>query len=338
VAPGESIPAHVSDLQTWGKAEGIYLRWSMPSRNLDGTRLEDFLGFRVFRQERLSADSSCPDCPMNFEPVAEIDVEFPKGPVQIQGDQVMWRDPNVKIQREYVYFVMGYNVYGTPSPESNRTKISWDDPPAAPESAQVRSEDQALEVTWSYMSRLVSGKEMKGLAGFNLYRRTETERFSFFPLNPQPVPGNQYLDGALENERRYFYQVRAVRSVRGTLIEGAGSAVVSGVPEKRNPPSPPTGLVTARQADGVALRWNLNPEPDVAGYNLYRREIGAKESLKLNPQLISERYFLDTTADPRKSYEYTLTAVDTTGKESAPSQPADAEAMAPPSKSDTAQD
>jgi fibronectin type 3 domain-containing protein len=157
----------------------------------------------------------------------------------------------------------------------------------------------------------MNGKEMVDFSGFNIYRRREGERFGLLPLNSEPFAKNQYQDAVLENGKRYFYEVRAVRNFRGTLIEGPSSAVASGIPEKRTPPSPPTGLVAAIQKDGVALRWNPNPEPDIAGYNLYRREQAESVFIKINPQCITENYFLDKEADPRKSYLYRLTAVDT---------------------------
>jgi fibronectin type 3 domain-containing protein len=151
---------------------------------------------------------------------------------------------------------------------------------------------------------------MADLKGFNIYRRSEGELFSLSPLNADPIPGKRYWDGKVELGKPYFYKVRTVRNFRGTLIEGPSSAVVQGVPEKRIPPSVPTGLVAVWQKDGVALRWDENPEPDIAGYNLYRREKEGKEFVKINPRLIMEPYFLDGPADLQQSYIYRLQAVD----------------------------
>jgi hypothetical protein len=118
----------------------------------------------------------------------------------------------------------------------------------------------------------------------------------------------------LENGKRYECVIRAVRNFKGTAIEGPGSPVVTGVPEKTLPPSDPTGLIGVIRRDpdkkGVELRWNRNPEPDVAGYDLYRREKETDASLKMNSQIITEPYFFDATADPLKSYLYRLKAVD----------------------------
>jgi hypothetical protein len=310
VAPESTRPGPVTDLNAWPREGGIYLGWSSPTKNVDGSRLEDLLGFRVFRQSRPLTPSPCPDCPSKFEPVAEIDVEYPRG-AQVEGGRVLWRDTTLKPQQEYTYIVRAYNSYKSPSPESNPATIFWDDLPMSSSAVRVQSEDKALILTWEFSPRLVNGKEMTDLSGFNIYRRGKGERFGLFPVNSAPIAERRYLDGVLENGKQYEYEVRAVRNFRGTPIEGLSSTVASGIPEKRTPPSPPTGLVAAVQKDGIALRWDPNPEPDIAGYNLFRRERGENEFTKINPQLITENYFLDREADLKKSYLYRLTAVDT---------------------------
>ena len=269
------------------------------------------MGFRVFRQSRPLPPSPCPDCPLKYEAVAEIDVEYPPPEAQVDGGRVLWRETALKTQTEYTYIVRAYSSYKSPSPESDPVRIFWDDPPVAPTNVTVKSEDKALEISWEFSSRLITGKEMVDFSGFNLYRHGEGELFGVFPVNPDLIKESRFLDAVLENGKRYDYQVRAVRNFRGTLIEGLSSAVARGVPEKLTPPSPPTGLVAAVQKEGIALRWNPNPEPDVAGYNVYRREKGESAFIKANPRLITENYFLDREADPHKTYFYRLKAMDT---------------------------
>jgi hypothetical protein len=311
VAPRSTNPAAVTDLRAWAREGRIFLAWSLPTKNTDGSNLEDLLGFRVFRQSRPLPPSPCPDCPFKLEPVAEIDVEYPPPDAQIEGGRVLWREAPLKPQTEYTYIVRAYSSSKIPSPESNPVTIFWDDPPLAPTKVSLHSEDKALEISWEFTPRLVTGKEMVDFSGFNLYRRVEGEFFGFFPLNPELIKENRYEDAVLENGKRYYYEVRAVRNYRGTLIEGPSSAIASGIPEKLTPPSPPTGLVAAAQKEGIALRWNPNPEPDIAGYNIYRREKGESAFTKVNSQLIIEQYYLDKEADPQKTYSYRLTAVDT---------------------------
>ena len=307
-----TVPGSVADLRGWAKADGIYLSWGVPSRNMDDTLLKDLVGFRVLRQIRPLEPSACPDCPMQFEVVAEIDMGFPRG-ARIEGKRVWWQDDSLKPKTEYTYAVVSYNRYRTLSRESNRVKILWSQPPASVESVSIEPQDRALEIRWDYAPRFQSGETMTDLGGFNIYRRGEGEDFSFFPINPEPAR-SPYQDGLLVNGKRYEYVVRALRNFEGTLIESANSPVVSGVPEKRTPPSAPTGLVAAPRKEaekkGVELRWNRNPEPDIAGYDIYRQEIGTETSIKVNSQLIPEPYFFDSSADPLKSYLYRVKAVD----------------------------
>jgi uncharacterized protein len=309
----ESIfPEPVKDLRGWAKDEGLYLTWTFPSRNIDGTLLKDLGGFRVFRQSRPLGGASCPDCPSKLEPVEEIDLKYPRG-ARLEGQRVWWQDNTAKFQNEYVYVVTAYNHYKTPSLESNRVKLSWDQGPAAVQNLGVKSEDRNLEISWGFEPRLRNGEALGDLAGFNIYRRGEGEAFGFYPLNAEMIPQSPHRDGPLVNGKKYEYEVRAVRNFRGTFVEGPSSPVVAGVPEKRTPPSAPTGLVGVIRNEegkrGIELRWNINPEPDVAGYDLYRREKDG-DVVRVNSQMIPESYFFDASADPQKSYTYRLRAVD----------------------------
>jgi fibronectin type 3 domain-containing protein len=309
----ESIfPEPVKDLRGWAKDEGLYLTWSHPSRNVDGTRLKDLAGFRVFRQSRPLGGSSCPDCPEKLEPVEEIDLKYPRG-ARLEGQRVWWQDSTAKFQNEYTYVVTAYNQLKTPSLESNRVKLSWDQGPTAVQNLSVKSEDRSLEISWDFEPRLRNGEALSDLAGFNIYRRGEGEAFGSSPLNAEMIAQSPHRDVPLVNGKRYEYEVRTVRNFNGTFIEGPSSPVVAGVPEKRTPPSAPTGLVGVIRNEegkrGIELRWDINPEPDVAGYDLYRQEKDS-DMVRVNSQIIPESYFFDASADPHKSYTYRLRAVD----------------------------
>jgi hypothetical protein len=267
----------------------------------------------MFRRASPLGPESCPDCPLKFEPVAEIDLKFPKE-ARVEGRRVWWQDPSLKALTEYTYLVLAYNRYQIPGPESNRIKISFDQPPASVTNVKVKPEDRFVEISWDFAPRLKNGENLNDPALFNIYRKSKGEEFAFLPVNPEPVPQGPFRDGGLENGKEYEYIVRALRNFKGTLIEGLPSPVVIGTPEKFLPPSQPTGLIgiMRREGDktGVELRWNRNPEPDVAGYDLYRQEMGTDDSAKVNSRLLTEPYFFDTTADPRKAYLYRLKAVD----------------------------
>lgn len=75
--------------------------------------------------------------------------------------------------------------------------------------------------------------------------------------------------------------------------------------------SAPTGLLANVTGFDVALSWNANPEPFVAGYRVYRDGVG------VNSTLISGNSFIDTVSDG--VYSYSVTAVSDVGLESEPS-------------------
>ena len=313
VAPESSVPEAVTDLRAWVKEEEVYVSWSFPSRNQDGSRLDDLQGFRILRQTQPLSPASCPECPLKFEKVGEFDLKFPKEG-RVEGRRVWWQDPSLKPRNEYTYVVVAYNRYQTSGLESNRVKVSFHQPPGAVANVKVKSEDRLLEISWDFAPHLKNGENMNDPAGFNIYRKSEGGNFGFFPVNPAPLLQSPYRDGGLENGKRYEYVVRALRNFKGTPIEGPPSLVMAGMPEKILPPSQPTGLigVIRREGDkkGVELRWNRNPEPDVAGYDLYRQEKETDTPIKVNPQIITETYFFDATADPLKSHLYRLKARD----------------------------
>ncbi len=83
------------------------------------------------------------------------------------------------------------------------------------------------------------------------------------------------------------------------------------------PPAAPQGAQALSEGDGVHLSWNPNTEPDLAGYNVYRRIAGGSAT-RLNNVLLTDTHYIDTTAPPDpQGVTYEITAVDVRGNESA---------------------
>lgn len=108
--------------------------------------------------------------------------------------------------------------------------------------------------------------------------------------------------------------------------ESADSKLLVVTPKDVFPPSAPQGLVVVyvpAVADAPAhleLSWPISPEPDIAGYNVYRSEEGIPPK-RLNPQLLLTPAFRDMSAMPGRHYTYSVTAVDRAGNESPASSP-----------------
>ena len=70
----------------------------------------------------------------------------------------------------------------------------------------------------------------------------------------------------------------------------------------------------------MQLSWNSNSEPDIAGYRVYHRPSGGTWSLRTTSLLTNPAYE-ENLPFKHNGYDYQVTAVNTFGQESPPSQP-----------------
>ncbi|MBW7840785.1 MAG: hypothetical protein H3C36_14365, partial [Chitinophagaceae bacterium] len=80
----------------------------------------------------------------------------------------------------------------------------------------------------------------------------------------------------------------------------------------------PSGISSHWTGDAVQLTWEnvINREEDVVGYRLYRRTKGGTDFTIISENLMGVPGFSDKTATPGNSYEYGVTAVNSSGVES----------------------
>ncbi len=144
------------------------------------------------------------------------------------------------------------------------------------------------------------------------------------------------IDRSAEIGHRYRYTAWRVRmvSVGGQTLDvrSAPSAAVTVTPSDVFPPDAPAGLVAAPgfagEGDGakaaIDLSWEPNPEPRIAGYRVYRREMGGNgraagewQSIS-GAELVTMAAYRDTAVVAGRSYAYRVTAVSEAGLESPP--------------------
>ena len=80
-------------------------------------------------------------------------------------------------------------------------------------------------------------------------------------------------------------------------------------------PAKPANIQTVVQGGDVVITWSERPEPDVVGYNVYRRLPLENLFTKLNSALVMETRYTDAGA-ASGGYVYTVQAVDMDGNES----------------------
>jgi len=73
-------------------------------------------------------------------------------------------------------------------------------------------------------------------------------------------------------------------------------------------PAPPQNLVITEVPHWAWLSWDANPEPDIAGYNIYRSQTSGGPYVKVNDTLITVTQYYDTPDTQSIYYYYCVTA------------------------------
>jgi fibronectin type 3 domain-containing protein len=298
--PWESIvPMRIVDLKAVPREGRLLLEWKTPKENTDKTPLTDLVSFQILRSEGVLVGEECRGC--GGKPKVVYEMKLAKGDF-IPSKRMALFFEDQEPRRVYVYQVVSINKRGYPSSPSNPVTVYWDHPPASPTMVSAERGDKKVDLSW---------EPVEGATGYNVYRRLEgEEEFPLNPLNREPLKVAQFTDLTVQNDIKYFYSVRAVRRVVKTDVEGKGSPGLAVTPIKLTPPSAPVELVAIPIKEGIELHWRRNPEPDILGYNVYRRKAGEKEFQRLNESPLPKDTYLDTSVVLQQEYEYALTAVD----------------------------
>ena len=138
------------------------------------------------------------------------------------------------------------------------------------------------------------------------------------PGMPAPLPSGtsqRVTVLGLTRGRTYYFAIR-------TVDNNGNWSVLSNVVQfdwgiDTSPPAAPNGLQAITETDGIHLSWAANAEPDLAGYNVYRR-VGGGGAMKLNSGLLTQPHYVDGSAPAGgQSIVYEVSAVDVHGNESA---------------------
>ena len=101
------------------------------------------------------------------------------------------------------------------------------------------------------------------------------------------------------------------------LFAGCVSDLVAPV-EDEAPVLPPTNVMaSASETSKVTIEWDPNAHPKLKGYHVYRVETATLASVRLTAAPIANTYYEDMEARRGIGYQYRVTALTKSGKESA---------------------
>lgn len=310
VAPERRVPAAVADLAGVVRDGAMELAWTNPTRRVDGSRLRDLVGARVYRVDDGGAGEPKPallagERIAGYTEIAVIRLASP-APATVEGERVTLADRRaLGLGRRYTYVVVAEDSTGRVSPPSHRLSLTFIAAPGPPRGLTAEAGEGEARLRWQPPAGLAGSSEPPGPLTYEILRSAALE------MPPAPltrVATTEHTDRGLENDRTYYYTVRAIRTEGGTTALGEPSARLAVTPRDTTPPSAPTNLVAIPSEGTVRLSWNPSPEPDVDRYIVYRREARGVFA-RIGSTRAPATAFVDRDV-ARGTYGYVVTAED----------------------------
>jgi hypothetical protein len=209
--------------------------------------------------------------------------------------------------------------------------------------------ESAIELSWSPPTGTTTGAPIPSISEYRVYRG-EIDPASGTVASDlsqgkwksplallASTPSTTYRDTTFDFGKTYLYAVRTVIPADGSTVESADSVPAVITPRDIFPPAVPQGLVAAvivgspTNGPEVDLSWSINVETDLAGYRVYRSEQQDTPGQLVTPDLLLSPAYRDTSVQFGHHYWYSVTAIDRSGNESAPSASVVAEVAQPSS-------
>jgi parallel beta-helix repeat protein len=256
--------------------DSLVLTWDLGSD-------PDIIGYNIYRST--SYDGV-------YEPVAKV------------GIVSQFTDTGLDIFTTYFYKITASDEIPN---ESNFTDIvsntTWDtEAPKPPENLVISiiTEGNALNLTWTKV-------EDEDVSYYTVYISTDNISYDI-EAYINASASLHYFDENLTDGVQYYYRVTASDTRPN---ESPFSFTAFATPSDTITPSAPTGLVTIQDSntETLDLVWNPSPEPDVAGYNVYRGLLSGGP-YNLIATLGPQTQYKDTNLVNGTMYYYVVQAFD----------------------------
>jgi hypothetical protein len=322
--PTERIPQRV-DLSGFQRGSNVMLSWRMPARNAGKGSVLNISRADIYRLAEPAntpltlSEEEFASRSILIATVPITDADFGLKNLSFQ-DRLEFAGQAARLR----YSVRLANASGQKAAFSNFVIIEPVSRVAeAPTSLSAEFSQDAVTLRWDPSIENVDKTKPPNLLGYYVYRST-SEKEPAKLLTKAPVTGTSYRDEFFEFGKQYFYFVRAVSaSTESVPIESDESNIIKVKPVDTFPPSPPAAITLAAGQGVISIFFAVNPEKDIAGYKIYRSTDPGTEKSKwtlLTPQLLTTNTFQDKTVESGKTYYYYLTATDSTGNVSEPSE------------------
>lgn len=319
--PSLELPRPVEDLSYMRKGNRLLLTWTPPRETTDKTAVRQPSRTWVCRAIGQYPISECVDV---VKRLSEKDLQLVKAGQREVAVLEQTLTPQMLAAGGFsTYAVEVFNDRGRAAGLSNQVRVPL--APAMPAASDFRAKVKAEGIELAWTSSTQPGAAQGVSYTYRLQRKRTTDKV-FATIQELPATGREksFTDTSFDWESAYNYKVVGVTQIAQTAgapieIEGDDSVTLTVLAHDVFPPVQPSGVQAVFSSVGqkpfIDLTWFPNSEPDLAGYNVWRREVSGKAT-KINSQLIKAPSFRDEQVTPGATYFYSVSAVDLRGNES----------------------
>ncbi len=301
----------------------VALSWTLPDRNASDKSLPNIKRADVYRlAEPLSAPTVLSEEEFAsrstlISSVPITDTDFAKRQFTY-NDTLQFAVQPAKLR----YAVRFVNEAGQRAAFSNFLVIEPTAKSAEqPTLTEAKVSQEAVSLSWNAPQKNVDGSQPVNILGYNIYRTANEETKI---LNSAPLTANAFDDTFFEFGATYGYFVRTISlGGDGNPVESLDSNKLEVKPLDTFAPKPPSAITIAAAPRNLSLFFAVNLEKDVVGYKIYRSSDPNQpksEWLLITPEVFSRNTFQDVNVESGATYFYYLTATDSAGNTSAPSE------------------
>lgn len=356
-SPGEPIerkpqvPTAIQDLSGEQSGNSVVLTFTLPRDTVERRPLKQAPDIEIYRRISSTASSGgekpgagAPSLLVTI-PTAMVNQYIEQGHVRYT-DNLRPEDWSLGSQETATYLVRSRAVAKRASPESNVVTVRIEPAPEPIDDLKAENDHSAIRLTWTLPAKTPIGpappikiyrvyraelpglrtSEAPGAAAPTAVKTSGTSKPTLQLMKIGETEPSTYEDSQVEFGRSYAYAVRSVVDYSGEEVESSDSNVVTITVRDVVAPPAPRGLVVVFMPVGgeapahLELSWEINPETDVSGYNVYRTEVQGELGTKLNSELLPTPAFRDMSTAAGHHYFYKVTAVDHSGNESSASE------------------
>lgn len=314
-----------AELSGFQRGNQVILSWKMPEKNAPARSLLNISRIDIYRlaeprsaplvlsEEEFASRSNL----ITAIPVQDSD--FGSKTLQYK-DTLLFAGQPARLR----YAVRFVNASGQKATFSNAFLIEPAGKVAAnPSDLTATVSQESVRLQWQAPAVNIDASGPASIIGYNVYRASsETQPARL--LNSSPVALTSFDDEFFEFDKDYWYFVRAVSAgLASEPIESTESNIVKLRGTDTFPPSAPTAITVAAAPGTISLFFAVNPEKDIAGYKIYRsedRDLPREKWQLLTPKLITTTTYHDAAVKAAQTYFYYITATDTAGNVSPPSE------------------